>query len=144
MQNMIKLVPYSALHYKDLLSYDLGEEQIRFTALPKENLVTRDILSDPKKTPVTVLLEDKAIGFFVFDAGPDKHQLTDNADALLLRSLSINPAFQGRGFGSQAMSVCREYVQHYLPGYNEIVLSVNEQNTAAYTIVPEVRLYRYR
>lgn len=132
MKNTITLAPYSALHFEDLMCYELGEAQRQFTALPKENLVTRNILADPEKHAVTILLQDKAIGFFVFDAGPDREQLSDNPHALLLRSLSVNPLYQGQGFGLQAMIACSRYMQDHLPAYNEIVLMVNLGNTAAY------------
>lgn len=132
MEQTIRLLPYSETHYEDLMHYELDEERNQFTVLPKENLATRNILADPEKHAVSIMLEDKAIGFFVFDSGADKAPLADNAKALLLRSLSVNPAYQGRGFGRQAMTICDEYVQHHLAAYNEIVLSVNLKNTVAY------------
>lgn len=132
MEQTIKLLPYSALHYDDLVGYELDEDQKPFTISPKENLKTLTILAEPEKTPVTIALQDKAVGFFILDSGPDKQQLTENPNALLLRSLSINPHYQGKGYGKQAMTICDEYVQDYLKSCDEIVLSVNLKNTRAY------------
>jgi ribosomal protein S18 acetylase RimI-like enzyme len=132
MKNTITLQPYSAIHFEDLMSYELDEEQRHFTALPKENLVTRNVLADPEKHAVTILLQGKAIGFFVLDAGQDREQLSDNPRALLLRSLSVNPIYQGQGFGQQAMTACSNYVPEHLPAFNEIVLLVNLGNEVAY------------
>ena len=63
MEQTIKLLPYSETHYEDLMNYELDEVQIKFTAMPRENLVTRNVLADPEKHAVSIMLQDKAIGF---------------------------------------------------------------------------------
>ncbi len=58
--------------------------------------------------------------------------LTDNPNAVTLRSLSVNPQYQGKDIGKQAMALVANFLREYLPDSNEIVLSVNCKNTAAY------------
>ena len=88
--------------------------------------------------PITILLDDKPIGFFVLDYGEDKYDLTPNENSLLLRSLSINQAFQGNSYGKIAMNLVDDFVKTYYPTLDELVLAVNFKNTSAYQLYIKV------
>ncbi|MEG0697569.1 MAG: GNAT family N-acetyltransferase, partial [Algoriella sp.] len=108
--------------YISLLNYTLPEDQINFTALPEQTFQRLEERTDNHAKPITILLDDEPIGFFVLDYGEDKLDLTKNENSLLLRSLSINPAFQGKGFGKIAMNLVDDFVKENFPTINELVL----------------------
>jgi len=124
---------------KDLpeLNYELDEIQAQFSALPKqalERIEARNQNDDFFAYPITIFYDEKVAGFCVLDFGDDKLALTDNADSVLLRSLSINPEFQGIGIGKSVMIVLDQFIKEHFKDCNEIVLSVNERNNLAFQI----------
>lgn len=87
---MVTLTAYQSIHQKEL-NYQLDDKQSRFSALPSE------WFDDAGVYRVVIVHDGKAVGFFVLDGGQDKLNYTDNDKALLLRSMSVNPAYQGQG-----------------------------------------------
>ena len=49
-------------------------------------------------------------------------------------SLSINPAFQGKGIAKVAMLQVGDFIKTHFPTCNEIILSVNTRNENAYQL----------
>ncbi|MCD9856130.1 GNAT family N-acetyltransferase [Epilithonimonas sp. JDS] len=131
---MIKLCFYKAEDFEDLTSYDLDEIQSRFTAMPKATLEIIKEKNAGDKFPVSILYQNKAVGFFVLDFGVDKFDLTENENSTLLRSLSINPDYQGKGIGKIAMIALLDFVKDHFPECNEVVLAVNFDNKSAYEL----------
>lgn len=124
---------------KDLadLNYELDEIQAQFSALPKqalERIEARNQNNDFFAYPITVFFEEKIAGFCVLDFGNDKFEMTENENSVLLRSLSINPAFQGKGIGKSVMILLDDFIKEHFKDCNEIVLSVNERNDFAFQI----------
>lgn len=127
---MITLIPLSTTH-QDELSYVLDDEQMQFTALPQDWL--NDERADAYKV---VILDDelhRVVGFFVLDFGQDKYRYTDNPKAVPLRSMSINPACQGKGYAKNALNFkyLQDFCKTYIPLCDEIVLGVNHANVSA-------------
>lgn len=60
--------------------------------------------------------------------------MTDNPDSVLLRALSVNPEFQGKGIGQSMMAILDDFIKEHDKDCNEIVLSVNETNNLAFQI----------
>lgn len=116
------------------LNYALDENQQQYTSTVEQALNRISERNDSKAFSVTVFEDDEPAGFFVLDFGEDKFELTDNTQSALLRSLSINPALQGRGIGKEAMQIVDEFVKKTFPDCNEIVLAVNQKNIPAYHI----------
>ncbi|SFN82509.1 Acetyltransferase (GNAT) family protein [Chryseobacterium oleae] len=114
------------------LNYALDENQQQYTSTVEQALQRIKERNDSKAFSVTVFEDDEPAGFFVLDFGEDKFELTDNTQSTLLRSLSINPALQGRGIGKEAMQIVDEFVKKTFPDCNEIVLAVNQKNLSAY------------
>lgn len=131
---MITLSFYKPEDFTDLTSYALDELQSQFTAMPKATL---DIIKERNtgdKFPVSILYHSKAVGFFVLDFGVDKFDLTENQNSTLLRSLSINPEYQGKGIGKTAMLTLSDFIKNEFPECTEIVLAVNFNNKNAYDL----------
>jgi len=129
---------YEQKHYNDLVSYSLPEEQLYFTALPLQVFERLEQREDDFAKAVTILLDEKPIGFFVLDFGEDKMDLTKNENSLLLRSLSIDPKYQGEGYGKSAMLLMDSFVKEHYPIVEELVLAVNFKNKSAYNLYLKV------
>lgn len=124
---------------KDLseLNYELDEIQAQFSSLPNqalERIEIRNQNDDFFAYPITIFYDEKAVGFCVLDFGNDKFELTDNQDSVLLRSLSLNPEFQGKGIGKSVMIVLDDFIKEHFKDCHEIVLSANERNDFAFQI----------
>lgn len=124
------------------LDYILDDIQSQYTAIAKQSLEKieeRNQKGDFFAYPITIFYQEKIAGFFVLDFGEDKFDLTENADSVLLRSLSINPDFQGKGIGKSAMTEADHFIRKHFTDCNEIVLAVNEKNIHAFKLYNETR-----
>ncbi|MGN1399989.1 MAG: GNAT family N-acetyltransferase [Bacillus sp. (in: firmicutes)] len=125
-QVLLKL--YEAKYKEEVCSYVLPLGQSEFTALPYDAL--ERFGNHPHAVGVVILHNDEAVGFFVLHKANDamedglQHQL-------LIRSLSINPEYQGRGFGTRAMELLPAFVRRIYPETKELFLMVNEGNKHA-------------
>ena len=144
----IQLKHYEDSHTESLLSYQLPAEQTPFTALPEtvfKRIKTRNAQGVFTAIPVSILSQDRAIGLFVLDSGPDLDLWTENTHAVFLRSLSVNPAFQGQGIGTMAMQSLPEFIARHIPelSINEIVLGVNRENKRAQKLYNKIGFKEY-
>ena len=112
----------------------MSEEHLQFTASPENALQRIKERNDGQKHPICIFENDQIAGFFVLDTSEDKKELTEYNQAFLLRSLSINPKFQGKGIAKEAMLLVPEFVKIHFPTCNEIVLAVNFENPIAYQL----------
>jgi len=131
---MTTLAFYKPEDFIDLTNYALDDEQSQFTAMPKATLEIIKEKNTGDKFPISIFLNDKAVGFFVLDFGEDKFDLTENVNSTLLRSLSIDPEYQGKGIGKTAMVIVSDFIKENFPACTEIVLAVNFNNKSAYNL----------
>ncbi|MFC3418034.1 GNAT family N-acetyltransferase [Salinicoccus hispanicus] len=124
--NTVRLVRYAKNHIQDLHSFQLPEDQSRFTTLPSEYEN-----SDEGKHRIVILADDRPVGFFLLISSYRFEGYTTNQHAMLLTSFSINHKEQGKGRAKQALNKLKAFVQEEFPDCSEIVLSVNLKNTAA-------------
>lgn len=134
----IQLKFYNESHLETLISYTLSEEQTKFTALPFQAFERLKERTDNHAKPITIMLDNEPIGFFVLDYGEDKLEMTDNENSLLVRSFSINPKHQGKGYGKIAMNLVDRFIKENFPTIDELVLAVNFKNKAAYDLYLKV------
>ena len=130
-QNMTRIIPYLSSHRAALLAYRLPAAQMVFTREPHEWLVEG---FSAQLLPVTILHRDAPVGFFILDHGEDKFLYTANPHALLLRSMSVHPDYQGQGIGKQALLQLPAFVAIHCPEADEIVLGVNHANHSAHQL----------
>lgn len=131
---MIKLEFFDPNKHLSGVSYDLHEDQLRFTATAAQALQSISERNDNDAFPITILDGNDVAGFFVLDFGKDKFDLTDNENSVLVRSLSVNPKMQGKGLGKIAMMLVDDFVKANFENCNEVVLAVNQKNDLAYHI----------
>lgn len=130
---MLSLIPYHPSHFLSL-SYQLNEEQAQFTTSIDDCLNQRKDLDDSDKSIIVIQLDEMPIGFFILDKGTDRLQLTNNPKSLLMRSYSINPDYQGKGYGKKVIELLENYIKQHNESVEELVLSVNLQNEHAYQV----------
>ncbi|MDV2582252.1 GNAT family N-acetyltransferase [Alkalibacillus haloalkaliphilus] len=128
--NHIKLEHFSDEYLDDLNSFELPEEQAQFTALPSKYFEVTE-----GQFRIVIVSESEPIGFFLLHSTERVKEYTDNPNAMLLTSLSINQAKQGKGYAKQAMLLLNDFVKTEFPNCNEIVLAVNHKN------IPAQKLY---
>lgn len=138
---MITLASLSSTRQNEL-SYESGDEQMQFTVLPK------DWLDDERADAYRmVILDDdlhQVVGFFVVDIGQGKYRYTDNPNAVLLRSMSRNPVFQGKGYAKRALEFNRlkNFCQSRTVLCDEILLGVNHANVSAQRLYEKIGFIR--
>ncbi|MUK87904.1 GNAT family N-acetyltransferase [Ornithinibacillus sp. L9] len=120
--------------YVDVLhTFELPEEQGQFTSLP---INFKDVKKGQHR--IVLLHETEPVGFFLLHETERVKDYTDNPNAMLLTSLSINHSHQGKGYAKQAMKILEEFVSVEFPQCNEIVLAVNHKNIAAQQLYKKV------
>ncbi|MFB1082713.1 GNAT family N-acetyltransferase [Jeotgalibacillus sp. JSM ZJ347] len=126
----VALEHYSDQYQEDLTNFLLPKEQEQFTTHPADQLIR---LTE-EQSPVVIKAGQKAIGFFVMEKSERLKHYTKNESAYLLASLSITKSQQGKGYAKQAMQLLPDWVGKEFPSCNEIVLSVNLKNDAAFRL----------
>lgn len=132
----VSLEPYASRH-QNKLNYELDDMQSLYTRLPSAWFG----VDDTAVNRVVIVYDGRAVGFFVLDGGDDKYNYTDNPKALLLRSMSLNPAYQGLGLSALALAELARFYQSHVKqadNYNQIVLGVNHDNIAAQRVYEKV------
>lgn len=130
---MIGLTHYTQEFYEQL-NYSLEQEQAKFTSSINSCLEEFNTGKLSANAIVCIYQEGMAVGFFVLDTGAATNKLSDSPNAILLRSFSINPSYQGKGIARQALENLDNWIKEFYPLCNEVVLSVNVKNIRAYQL----------
>ena len=138
MNHNITLERYRDTHRAALTAYHLRGEQAQYSVSP-EHWLQHNPPFNTAQCGVTILHAGEAVGFLVLDCGEDRANYSDNPHAVLLRSMSIAPTAQGKGYARAALqpALLDKLIRAELPAdINEIVLGVNHANHSA------IRLYQ--
>ena len=127
--NDVQLVFYEGKYEADICGYDLDDRQREFTFMPKAALERFN--GNRHCSPIAILEGDAPAGFFILHAGADALGDPGLEGYMLIRSLSVNPAFQGKGIGQQAMKLLPSFVKEHFPHVVELFLLVNDGNDRA-------------
>jgi len=116
--------------FKNLIEqYTLSEDQLRFTAAPKECVELSN--KDPERYSILAIEEEQLVTFFVLHINEGVKSYTNNKNAILLRAFSSDFHYQGKGYAKQALKLLPDFVRSHFPEHNEIVLAVNLKNEVA-------------
>ena len=130
MNSKISLSSYQEQFTQDLYRFELPVEQLGYTGLPSEILDLS--ISDPNRYPIVIVKDEHVpVGFFVLHMHSDIAELVNNPQAILIRALSVNYPYQGKGYAKEAMYLVPKFVLEHFPDVDEIVLAVNARNIAA-------------
>jgi RimJ/RimL family protein N-acetyltransferase len=75
-----------------------------------------------------------AVGLFQLNTGLEKMDYGTNTNAILLRSFSLNPTFQGKGIAKEVLRQLPDFIRRNFPEVNEVLLSVNKRNSHAHRL----------
>lgn len=134
---MVSLRFYSEKDFPDV-NYTLDQVQLGYTSTAGLALNRISERNTGLEFAVTVFINERPAGFFTLDFEADKFDLTVNPDSVLLRSLSVNPEFQGKGIGKSVMLQLDDFIRENFKNCNEIVLAVNLDNSSAYELYCKV------
>ncbi|PES74405.1 GNAT family N-acetyltransferase [Bacillus cereus] len=131
----IQLVPYKEQYKEIIQSFTLPSEQVQFTANPGELL--EKAKNDRTKNVVVILdYSGVPVGVFALQTGDRVQEFTENKDAILLTSFSVNHNKQRKGYAKKTLALLQYFVKNYYPIINEVILAVNEKN------IPAQKLYK--
>ncbi|WP_163099193.1 GNAT family N-acetyltransferase [Peribacillus alkalitolerans] len=128
-QKSVNLVNYEVKYKEELLSFELPDEQAKFTGMPA--VMLQDDQLNKTKFPVVIESGGEAVGFFILNIGERVNEYSDNPKALLLSAFSINERHQGKGYAKQGLLQLKDYIKEHFPKCNEVVLGVNHKNIGA-------------
>ncbi|WP_010096883.1 GNAT family N-acetyltransferase [Ornithinibacillus scapharcae] len=131
--DVVELKHFTEEHTQQLCTFELPMEQGQFTSLPKNYL---EITEGQHR--IVIVHHLVPVGFFLLHATERVKEYTDNPNAMLLTSLSINHKEQGKGYARHAMNILRRFVLEEFPNCNEIILAVNHKNIAAQRLYAKV------
>jgi len=129
----LELVHISDEHWGGLSSFELSKEQGQFTSLPNR---FKEVAEGQYR--IVILNNMEPVGFFILHLTDRVKGYSDNPNAILLTSLSIDQVKQGKGLAKNAMLLLSEFVLNEFPNCNEIVLAVNHKNIAAQQLYTKV------
>ncbi|MFF2176402.1 GNAT family N-acetyltransferase [Lysinibacillus sp. NPDC058147] len=112
--------------------YTITEEQLRYTMSPKASIDL--VKQDQNRHAILVLNEDKLVTFFVLHEKEGVKPYSSNEQAILIRAFSTDFYEQGKGYAKAALQLLPDFVFEHFPNINELVLGVNEPNTAAQSL----------
>jgi RimJ/RimL family protein N-acetyltransferase len=129
----IKVQEFEEQYRQALYDFKLSERQQIYSSLPKD--VLDDALNDEDRIANIVLNEkDQVVGFFVLHQFYQHEGYDTPEQVVYIRSLSINEAFQGNGYGTQIMMFIPQYVQTVFPDFNHLYLVVDAENKGAWNL----------
>ncbi|MED0989620.1 GNAT family N-acetyltransferase [Bacillus nitratireducens] len=133
----IQLVPYKEQYKEIIQSFTLPSEQVQFTTNPGELL--EKAKNDRTKNVVVILdYSGVPVGVFALQTGDRVQEFTENKDAILLTSFSVNHNKQRKGYSKKSLALLQEFVKCYYPIKNEVILAVNEKNIPAQKLYEKV------
>lgn len=116
-----------------LNKFKLSDKQLEFTSLPLD--VLDDALKDDNRQAYVVENDGKqVIGFFVLHKHYQHEGYDTPRDVVYVRSLSINEAVQGKGYGTKVAMQLPIYVQEEFSNFDHLYLVVDTDNAAAWNL----------
>ncbi|MFY4775770.1 GNAT family N-acetyltransferase [Metabacillus sp. RGM 3146] len=128
-KDVVLLDFYRSEYESNLIEYYLPPEQQIYTAAPLDAVEKCSTESD--RYPVVILHNGTLAGFFVLHGWEGVKEFSTNEKAILLRSYSVNEAFQGKGIANQSMQLLPSFITKHFPEVNEVILAVNHNNHKA-------------
>ncbi|MFP7478410.1 GNAT family N-acetyltransferase [Terribacillus saccharophilus] len=125
----MELIRFQEKHATGMDTYTLSEEQLRFTAHPSDSIPL--CRAEPNRHAILGMDDDCLVTYFVLHEQEGVMPYSDNARAILLRTLSTDYNQLGKGYGKAALQQLPDFVQLHFPHIDEIVLAVNVANELA-------------
>jgi len=127
----VVLKPYEEKYSNAITNYDLPKEQAIYTSYPINAL---EHIESEQEIPVLILLDNEVVGFFILDGRTNVNHYTNNRNAVIFKSFSIDIRFQGRRLGEQSLKVLPIFTKKMIADKDEIILTVHHTNIAAISL----------
>lgn len=127
---MIKLEFYveNEINQKRLDTYQLAD--FHFTLTPAA--AVKAATTDDQWHPVMILVDDQLVGFFVLLTNEAvRYTGHDIVTTVVLRALSVDDRYRGKGIAKQAFTKLPALVAHHFPAATKIILCVDPTNKIA-------------
>lgn len=129
----INIREYQNSDREHLNKFKLSDKQLEFTSLPLD--VLDDALKDNNRRAYVVENDEKqVIGFFVLHKHYQHEGYDTPRDVVYVRSLSIDEALQGKGYGTKVAMQLPIYVQEEFSNFDHLYLVVDTDNVAAWNL----------
>jgi len=127
---ILRVAPADASLHEALLCLRIEPAQQAFVGRIEDLLA--DALHRPSCEPMAILLDDSPIGFYCIETIARSIVGRDlDLPSLGLRGFFIAAAWQGRGFGAQALQALFADLAMRYPAARQLALTVNQSNPAA-------------
>ncbi|SKA68927.1 GNAT family N-acetyltransferase [Enterovibrio nigricans] len=126
---MVSIEKYSKAREPAADALRVHPDQIVFTA---SNIIELVANLSVEEHPYLIIEDQTVVGFFILDL--DYSTRVDFTDSFTLgvRALLVDLRYQGRGIATKAIRLLSAYVQEYYPQFDNVQLTVNCRNKAAY------------
>lgn len=128
-RDIVTLDFYKLEYEPHLKDYYLPEEQQRYTSYPLD--AVKKCETDNERYSIIILNNNIPAGFFVLHGWEGVKAYSNNREAILLRTYSVNSAYQGKGIASTSIQLLPSFVKEHFPNKTEIILAVNRRNEKA-------------
>lgn len=127
---------YKEKYKAKLTDYHLSEEQSKYASEPLKAILKCE--EDKTRYPIVILYNREPAGFFVLQGWEGVKAYSDNKEAILIRSFSVNNTFQGKGIAKKSLIILDSFLKKHFPSKNEIILAVNHKNIIAQHVYKSV------
>src|SRR5699024_2852574 len=121
---MIEFVKYSKEYAPFIHCYQLTNDDLRFTTLPRDAMES----SNPTISHILVMDQVQLVTFFSLEENKGTGPFTGYSEALIIRSFSTDTRFQGLGYGQAVFQLLPDFMERHFPAFTELVLAVNTEN----------------
>ncbi|MET3729450.1 RimJ/RimL family protein N-acetyltransferase [Fictibacillus halophilus] len=128
----MKIRKYESKDFQAALEYCLPPQQALYTSMPVEVLKT--FQCDIFNQPFVVYADQQLVGWFALYTDGSGNIYTNNKQAILLKSFSIDARFQKMGFALDSLKLLPNIVKQQYKDKNEIILTVHDTNNAAISL----------
>ncbi|MFM2486155.1 GNAT family N-acetyltransferase [Celerinatantimonas yamalensis] len=126
---MVSIEKYSTQREHETNLLCVKPEQAEFTV---GNIATVVSTLEQHEHPHLIVAHGNVVGFFLLDLSYSETYNFSTSKAMGVRALLVDQRFQGQGFASQAINLLPCYVKSNYPGFEQLQLTVNCRNKAAY------------
>lgn len=127
--NKVTLKFYDTSHYRDLEEYVLTDAHAYFSAKPLDALAS--CKNNPERRLVLIIQRRQVAGLFILQSGRIIKEYSDNPDALVMFSYSVDSTKQGHGVATASFRALDAFVREHYQNVDEVALGVNIRNEAA-------------
>lgn len=138
---MLQFKKYQSKDYSVIQNINILEGDHQYTKTPLENIEAAK--TDSERHPNIVMLDQQCVAYFTLHEGTGVRPYSDNPNAMLFRSFTVDANFRHQGIGKEVMRRLPDFISREFPGFNEIILTVNTDNPSAIHLY-EQQGYQYK